>query len=108
MLALAERTGGFVADVSTNQTIGEVERVGVLHHLVTIPDNAEDAAVRLADVGFVTGDDSSAGIEHRFLSDGPIQPGETQGVRAGGRFGNFNAEAVPGLPTDIHHRFHIM
>ena len=100
-----QRPRRFIANIPADKVIGEVEGVRVLHDFVAVADNAEDVSVRVAHVGLVALDNAATGIVDGFLTDCPIQSGETQGVGAGGGFGNFRTQTVPRFFTDIHHGF---
>src|SRR5699024_2130859 len=50
-----QRTGRLVSDALAQELVGELEGILVLHHLVAVRDDTQDAAIGVADVGLVAG-----------------------------------------------------
>ena len=107
LAATLQGPGSLVGHASTQQIIGELESILVLHHLVAVTDDTKGGAVGAAGVHFVPCDQGAILRVDVLLDDIPIQASIDQSVGGGGSLLHLSTQAMPGFFTDIEHSFNI-
>lgn len=107
LLAALQGTSSFISDTFTQQIIGELECIFVLHDAITVRYDTKHSIIGAADIGTVAGNHStSAGVDVAAL-DLPIQTGQLQCLMACRGIHDNTAKAVPRGFADREHSFNI-
>ena len=107
LAAAPQGAGRFIADIATDQVVGEGEGFLILHHPVLVRDNAQHLTITVPGIRHKAGDLLAVGIVDGAPLHLPVQARQPEGILAGGGFGHHRAQAVPGHLADIHHRLNI-
>ena len=107
LAATLQGPGSLVGHTSTQQIIGELESILVLHHLVAVGHDTKGFVVGAAEIDLVAGDQGAVLGVDILLDDLPIQASVDQGISGGGSLLDFRTQAMPGLFTDVEHGFNI-
>ncbi len=77
--ASLQRPRRLIPDPASKKLVREGERLLILHDLVTVAHNSQNALVKVPDVRLITGNQNAVGRAYILLLHFPVQPGKAQG-----------------------------
>ena len=107
LAATLQGPGSLVSHASTQQVIGELESILVLHHLVAVRHDTQRDIIGTAGVDLVASNQGAILSVDILLDDLPIQASVDQSVSRSRGLLDLGSQTVPGLFSDIEHGFNI-